>query len=38
MGLLEQLAELDLRGPFGIAYSAQLDLPARQRVSPGVYP
>ena len=35
-GLLEQPAELDLRGPFRLAGPPQADLPARQRVSPGV--
>jgi len=35
-GLLEQLAELDVRGPFGLAGLPQADLPARQRISPGV--
>src|SRR6266704_3603833 len=35
-GLLEQLAEFDLRGPFGLTGLPQADLPARQRISPGV--
>jgi hypothetical protein len=35
-GLLEQLAELDLRGPFGLTGLPQPDLSARQRISPGV--
>jgi len=35
-GLLEQLAELDLRRPFGLAGLPQPDLPARQRVGPGI--
>ena len=35
-GLLEQLAELDLRGPFGLTGLPQADLPTRQRISPGV--
>src|SRR6185437_4451040 len=35
-GLLEQLAELDLRSPFGLAGLPQPDLTARQRVGPGV--
>src|SRR6516162_9310687 len=35
-GLLEQLAELDLRGPFGLAGLPQPDLTARQRVGAGV--
>jgi hypothetical protein len=35
-GLLEQLAERDLRGPLGLAGSPQPDLPARQRVGPGL--
>jgi ATP/maltotriose-dependent transcriptional regulator MalT len=36
-GLLEQLAELDLRDPFGLACLPQPDLTARQRVGPGVH-
>ena len=36
-GLLEQLAELDLRGPFGLACLAEPDLAARQRVGTGVH-
>jgi hypothetical protein len=36
-GLLDQLAELDLRGPFGLACLAEPDLAARQRIGPGVY-
>jgi hypothetical protein len=36
-GLLEQLAELDLRGPFGLAGLAEPDLAARQRIDPGVH-
>ena len=35
-GLLEQPAELDLRGPFGLTGFPQADLPTRQRISPGV--
>src|SRR5262249_15812756 len=35
-GLLEQLSELDLRGPFGLTGLPQANLPARQRISPGV--
>ena len=34
--LLEQLAELDLRRPFGLTGLPQADLPTRQRISPGV--
>ena len=36
-GLRQQLAELDLRGPLGLACLAEPDLPARQRVGPGVH-
>jgi hypothetical protein len=35
-GLLEQLAELDLRLPFGLTCLAQPDLAARQRIGPSV--
>src|SRR5690348_13269114 len=35
-GLLEQLAELDLRRPFGLTGLPQPDLAARQRISPAV--
>jgi hypothetical protein len=35
--LLEQLAELDLRRPLGLAGLAEPDLPARQRIGPGVH-
>ena len=34
--LLEQLAKLDLRGPFGLTGLPQADLATRQRISPGV--
>jgi hypothetical protein len=36
-GLLEQLAELDLRRPFGLAGLPQPNLAARQRIGPGVH-
>jgi hypothetical protein len=35
-GLLKQLAELDLRGPFGFTGLPQPDLATRQRIGPGV--
>src|ERR1700722_7930487 len=35
-GLLEQLAELDLRRPFGLTCLPQPDLAARQRIGPSV--
>jgi hypothetical protein len=35
-GQLEQLADLDLRRPFGLTDPPQPDLAARQRVGPGV--
>ena len=35
-GLLEQLAELDLRRPFGLTGLPQADLAARQRIGPSV--
>jgi hypothetical protein len=37
LGHREQLAELDLRRPFGLTCPPQPDLTARQRVDPGVY-
>src|ERR1700722_343361 len=35
-GLLDQLAELDLRRPFGLTCLPQPDLTARQRIGPSV--
>ena len=37
LGHREQFAELDLRGPFGLACPAEPDLPAGERVGSGVY-
>jgi hypothetical protein len=37
VGLLEQLAELDLRSPLSLDRAAQPDLPTRQGIAPGIH-
>jgi hypothetical protein len=37
VGLFEQLAELDLRGPLSLARTPQADLPTSQGITPGIY-